>query len=513
MSQRFFSKERFLGEKAILIYFVVLKLILCLLPIEYGYFRDELYYIAMSDNLDFGYVDVPPLVPFFLAVVRFFLGTSFISLHLLPAVCGVLVVWLVYLMVKELGGGIYAQLLALTCVTLAPIFLCFETVYTYDAFDKLCWTLLLYVLVLVLKTQDKKYWIYFGIVAGIGLMTKISILYLGFGIILSLLLTKDRRYFLCWQLWMGALLAFLIFSPYILWQIKAGLPALEYYKHYATGKTWPTTPAEFIKNQIVVMNIFAAPIWISGIYYFIFNKNGKTFRVIGYAYFIVLILCIYMKVKFYLPAPFYTVLFAGGSVSFEAFAYKHQFVWFKRISVAAIFLMGLVSVPFVRPVLPIELLLKVSGRGVYMGVKGERQRIGRLHQHFADRFGWEEMAATVAEVYNTLNDQERSEACILAGNYGEAGAIWLYGEKYGLPRPISGHLQYFFWGTRGNSGDVAISLGIDVEKLKEQFDSVDQLAHLECLMAINYERYLPIYVCRNPKRPLEEILTILKHLD
>ena len=513
MSQRFFSRERFLGEKAIVIYFVVLKLILCLFPFEYGYFRDELYYIAMSDNLDFGYVDVPPLVPFFLAVVRHFLGTSFIALHLLPAICGALVVWLVYRMVKELGGGIYAQLLALTCVTLAPIFLCFETVYTYDAFDKLCWTLLLYVLVLVLKTQDKKYWIYFGIVAGIGLMTKISILYLGFGICLSLLLTRDRKYFLCWQLWIAALLVLLIFSPYILWQIKHGLPALEYYKNYANGKTWPSTPVEFIKNQIVVMNPLAAPVWISGIYYFIFNKNGKKFRAIGYAYFIVLVLCIYMQVKFYLPAPFYTVLFAGGAVCFEAFASRHHFVWLKRIPVAAIFLMGLLSVPFVRPILPVNVLMKISGRGVYMGVKGERQRIGRLHQHFADRFGWQEMAATVAKVYTALDDRERSEACILAGNYGEAGAIWLYGERYGLPKPISGHLQYFFWGTRGNSADVVISLGIDQEKLKEQFNSVVQRAHLDCEVAINYERYLPIYVCRGPKRPLEEILQAFKHLD
>ena len=243
------------------------------------------------------------------------------------------------------------------------------------------------------------------------------------------------------------------------------------------------------------------------------NRNGKKFRVIGYAYFIVLILCIYMQVKFYLPAPFYTVLFAGGAVCFEAFADRHHFVWLKRIPLAAIFLMGLVSVPFVRPVLPVELLMKVSGRGVYMGVKGERQRIGRLHQHFADRFGWEEMTAIVAKVYNTLNEQERSKACILAGNYGEAGAIWLYGEKYGLPKPISGHLQYFIWGTRGNSADVVISLGIDIEKLKEQFDTVDQYEHLDCDLAMNYERYLPVYVCRGPKRSLEEILPTFKHLD
>ena len=202
MIRRIFTRDILLNEKAVVIYFVLIKLGLCLFPYEYGFFRDELYYIALSDNLDFGYVDVPPLVPFFLAVVRSLLGTSFISLHLLPAVCGALVVWLVSLMVKKMGGGMNALLLALTCVTLAPVYICFESVYTYDAFDKLCWTLMLYVMVSLLKTGNKKYWIYFGIVAGFGLLTKITILYLGFGIVLALLMTRDRKHLLSWQLWM-----------------------------------------------------------------------------------------------------------------------------------------------------------------------------------------------------------------------------------------------------------------------------------------------------------------------
>jgi len=290
MSQKVFFRDKLLGENAIVIYFVITKLILCLFPFEYGFFRDELYYIALSDNLDFGYVDIPPLVPFFLAIVRFLMGTSFISLHLLPAVCGALVVWLVSLMVRKMGGSFSAQLLALTCVTLAPIYLCFESVYTYDAFDKLCWTLMLYVMVSLLKTADKKYWIFFGIVAGFGLMTKITILYLGFSIFSALLMTKDRKYFLSWQLWIGGVIAFLIFSPYILWQVKEGLPALEYYKAYASGKTWPSTPLEFIKNQIVMTNFLAFPVWLSGVYYFIFNKKGRKFKVLGYAY-----------IRFFLP--------------------------------------------------------------------------------------------------------------------------------------------------------------------------------------------------------------------
>lgn len=513
MSRKFFCRERLLSERAIVLYFIIIKFIVCLFPYEYGYFRDELYYIALSENLDIGYIDVPPIVPFLLAIIRVIFGTSYISLHLLPAISGAIVIWLVSLMVKEMGGGIKALLLALTCVTLAPIYICFESVYTYDAFDKLCWTLMLYVMVLLLKTEDKKYWIYFGIVAGLGLLTKITILYLGFGLCLGLLLTRQRKHFASWQLWVGGIIALLIFSPYILWQIKEGFPSLEYYKNYTMGKTWPTTPAEFIKNQVVVMSLLAFPVWLLGIYYFILKKEGEKFRIFGYAYIIILVICIYQQVKFYLPAPFYTVLFAGGAVFIEGYVEKHKVRWLMKTLIILTFLMGLISVPFVRPVFPVDVLIEFSGRGVYMGVKGERHRLGRLHQHFADRFGWEGMTEEVAKAYDSLSDEDKSKACILTENYGEAGAIWLFGEKYNLPKPICGHLQYFLWGTRGYSGEIVITIGIDLEKLKNYFNNVERRAFHECLPALRYERYLPVYVCTGPKKPLEDMWADLKHMD
>jgi hypothetical protein len=502
-----------LNEKVIVICFIVTKLILCLFPFEYGYFRDELYYIALSDNLDFGYVDVPPVVPFLLAIVRSVLGTSFFSLHLLPAVSGAVVVWLVSLMVRKMGGNRSALVLALTCVTLAPVYLCFESMYTYDAFDKLCWTLMLYVMVLLLKTGDAKYWIYFGIIAGVALMTKITVLFLGFAIAAALLMTSDRKYFLSWQLWTGAAIASLIFSPYILWQLAEGLPALEYYQNYASAKTWPATPVEFIKNQVVMMNFLAFGVWLSGLCYFVFSKKARDFRVLGYAYIIVLIACIMLKVKFYLLAPFYTVLFAGGAVAIEQFADKRRIRCLKKAPAVVIFLVGLVHVPFVRPIVPAEFLIEHSGMSLYMGIKGERKRIGRLHQHFADRFGWEEMAASVAKAYWKLSPEERSKACILAGNYGEAGAIWVFGDKLGLPKPISGHLQYFIWGPKGYSGEVVISIGVDLKTLKNHFDSVKGLASHRCLLAMHHERYLVAFVCRKPKKPLDQMWPSFKHMD
>jgi hypothetical protein len=163
--------------------------------------------------------------------------------------------------------------------------------------------------------------------------------------------------------------------------------------------------------------------------------------------------------------------------------------------------------------LPVKILMKYTGKGVYMGVRGERHRIGRLHQHFADRFGWEEMTAAVAKAYDSLSDEDKTRAGILTGNYGEAGAVWLFGEQYDLPKPISGHLQYYLWGPRGCSGEVVLSIGIDIETLKDHFHHVEQRSGHQCLLALRYERYLPVFLCREPKKPLEEMWPNFKHMD
>ena len=196
----FFNKKVNI-EILILFLFFFLRLLISFFPVEYGIFRDEFYYLAMSEHLDFGYLDVPPLAPFFLAVVRFFLNVSYFSLHLLLAISGCLILYLTYLIVKKLNGDIFAVIMVLTCVTFAPQYIAFSTIYSYDYLDLLAWNLVIFTLILLLNSDNKKYWIYFGLVAGFGLLAKITILYLGLGIFLALLVTKNRKYFLTWQFW------------------------------------------------------------------------------------------------------------------------------------------------------------------------------------------------------------------------------------------------------------------------------------------------------------------------
>ena len=123
------------------------------------------------------------------------------------------------------------------------------------------------------------------------------------------------------------------------------------------------------------------------------------------------------------------------------------------------------------------------------------------------------MAENVALVYDRLSEQDRAKACVLMGNYGEAGAIWVFGEKHNLPKPISGHLQYFLWGPRGYSGDVVISMGIDLESLENHFGDVRKVRDHWCRWAIPYEKYLGVYVCREPRKSLGEMWPSFKHLD
>jgi hypothetical protein len=123
------------------------------------------------------------------------------------------------------------------------------------------------------------------------------------------------------------------------------------------------------------------------------------------------------------------------------------------------------------------------------------------------------MAEEVALAYNGLSEQDRAKACVLMGNYGEAGAIWVYGQQYGLGKPISGHLQFYLWGPRGHSGEVVISMGIDFENLKDHFATVEKVRTHWCRWAIPYERLLEIYVCREPRKTLAEMWPSFKHLD
>lgn len=505
-------------EKLVLGFFIFLKLVICAFPIEYGYFRDELYYIALSHHLDWGYIDVPPLLPLCIALLRCTIGNSLFALHLFSAMTGVLILIIVWMMVKKMGGKLFAQVLALVCVTFAPHYIATESMCNYDCLEKLFWVLALYFLVALLTSENKKYWIYFGIATGLGLMSKFDMLWLGTGVAIALILTSQRKYFLTYHFWLGGIIALLIVSPYLIWIATHEFLTWEYFVNYSS-QTQPITIFERVIQQVLVLNLLAFPVWAVGLYYFLFNKTGKKFRLLGIAYFTVMFLCALLHTKFYLSMPYYVVLFAGGAVCIESFSAERRKTR-RSLSIYIVLIAGLelLFIPYIRPVLPVSIFIKCaeSLNNILPKIQTERyEKQTIIPKHFADRFGWEEMAAEFGRICNSLPTEERKNAVIVVQNYGEAGAIDFYREKYNLPPVICGHLQYYLWKPEDLSEQtVVISIEPDgINGPKKVLNDVKQVGMTHSEYGTYYENNQPICLSKNFKIQPKKALQSLKNMS
>lgn len=500
---------------AVVILLAVVKLLVHMLTAgKYGYFRDELYYMAAGQHLALGYVDFPPFVALVASATRATLGDSLVALHFLPALAGAAVVVLAGLMARELGGGRLAQGLASLAVFVAPNFLVFGTWLSMDAFDQLWWVLASFVLLLILKRDRPKLWLLFGLVVGLGLLTKVTVLFFGFAVLAALLGTPARRQLRTRWPWLGGAIAFAFLAPYALWNASNGWPTLEFWGAYGT-KVAPTSPVGFVLQQTLTMNPGTLPIWGAGLYYYLFSREGKPFRPLGWVYVVLFALFLAQDTKFYFLAPAYPALFAAGGLVIERFVSWRG--WSRAMGAYAcvLALSGAVVGPStVVPVLPVGTLASITGAvGGDAGVKQENRQVGQLPQNFADRFGWEGMVKTIGGVYHDLPWRERSEACILTGNYGEAGAVDFFGAKQGLPKAISGHNNYYLWGPRGCTGETVISVGVSKARLEEVFGRIKREGTVRCRYCMPDENDLPVYVSRDPKMPFEKAWPRFKHYD
>ena len=185
----------------------------------YGLFFDELYTLDLSRHLAFGYVDLPPLVPALVALNRVLLGDSLLAMRLVPALAGAATLVFVCLIVKEFGGRTFAVALAALAFIVVPVWLMFNSAFTYDSIDQLILAGFLYTLVRFLRSGNRKLWIPLGLIAGLACLTKMTILFLGPGFLVALLISKYRKELLTPWPWLGAALCLVLVSPYLLWEI------------------------------------------------------------------------------------------------------------------------------------------------------------------------------------------------------------------------------------------------------------------------------------------------------
>jgi len=472
---------------------------------HYGYFVDELYYLACSRHLDWGYVDQPPLIAVITWLVRSVLGDSLPALRLLPAVAGTALVLLTALIARELGGKGFAQGLAALSVLVAPGFLALDSLLTMNVFEPLFWLGCAYLLIRIIKTGNTKLWIWSGILAGFGLENKYSMLIFGAGMVLGLVLTSERRRLGSRWLWVGGALAFLIFLPNLVWNIHRHFPFLVAHAEIQrSGRDVPLGPLTFFVQEILTLLPLTLPIWLAGLWFYFFSKPGRQFRVLGWAWLFTALVIVTMSPRIYYLYPAFPVLFAGGSVMWEAWLDRPRCHWLKLAYAGLMVLTGAVFAPLSVPVLSPESYIRYTKTLHLQPPRIETHRLGPLPQLFADQFGWEEMTATVARVYNSLPPEVRAQTAIFGQNYGQAGAIDLFGPKYGLPPAISGYMNYFYWGPRDYTGESMIVMQGQQQDLERYYSSVQKVASVYHPYSMPYEHF-DIYYCRGIKWPLKLI--------
>jgi hypothetical protein len=474
---------------------------------RYGYHRDELYFLDCATNLDWGYFDHPPLLESILAATRWALGDSLTAIRFPALIASTLLVILVAAMAKELGGGRFAQLLSGLAALFAPVYLITSAMASVEGLNALFWAVCLYMTIRILKEPTRGRWLAIGAVFGLGLLAKYAIAFLGVALAAGILLSARRNLLRAPWPWAGVGLALFIFSPNLIWQWSHGWPFLTYAARiHATMMQWIPVHL-YLLFQLLYLGPLSLPLWLAGLAHLLLSETMKPFRMLGIAFVAVMALLIGVGSKPYYPAPAYTVLFAAGGVAAERYILALRWNWMRPVSATVLVVTGLIFLPYSLPILPIEKFLAYS-RVVYLegAFTFETGRIIPLPQYFADMFGWESQVEVVSRVYHSLPEQERAKTIIYGDNYGEAGAINLFGRNYSLPRAVSHHFNYYYWGPGPTDTQVVIAFGgVDLEDLERDFADVSRAATISHPYAIFYENEIPVFVCRKPRLPVHEL--------
>jgi 4-amino-4-deoxy-L-arabinose transferase-like glycosyltransferase len=480
---------------------------------RYGYFRDELWYIDCSRHLDWGYVDQPPVIALTVRLSHILLGDSLQALRFPATLAGIAVIVLALLIVRELGGKKLAMWLTGICLFVGGIWLSLSYLMTMNIYEHVIWTACAYCVIRYMNTRNQKYWLWFGVLAGIGLETKYSVGVFGVAIVVGLLLTRERKVFLSKWIWLGGVLAFLIFLPNLLWNIHYRWPFVELIRNInAEGRDVVLSPLQFMLQQAVIISPISYPVCIAGAVWLFFSERGKRYRMLGWTFLTILLFFMITHGKHYYVAPIYPMLLAAGAVAIETWLNTPKLRWIGWAYAAAIVVFGAIFAPLSIPLLPVDTYLKYqAAMPIKVPVTEHSHAAAALPQIYADQFGWPEIVEATTHAWREIPPDEQKDCAIFAQDYGSAGAIDFLGGKNGLPKVISGDRSYWLWGPRGYSGNCMIVLDDRREQLQELFERVELITISEP-NPYALEQQLPVYMCREAKfGSLEKLWPAIKH--
>lgn len=466
---------------------------------QYGFHRDELDFIMNARQLAWGYVSYPPITPLFARIGLELFGESLRGLRVLPAIAQGIVMILAAWMARDMGGKRNAQILTAFMVFIAPISLFGGTVIMYFAFDYLWWVLVAFFMVRLFATDDPRYWLGIGAGIGLGMMTKYTMGFFVAGLVVAVLVTPARKYLRSKWLYLGAALALLIFLPNLIWQIQHDFIAFEYLSFiHARDVDWGRAD-DFLPEQLfLTTNPLSLPLWTVGLSLCLFSVSMKRFRTLGWMFIVTFVLFAINRGRGYYTGPSYVMLLAAGAVWFES--------WFerlggtkRRVGYGLLWTMqvigSLIGVVLMKPIGAVNSALW----DFRSDVSGDL---------FVEMVGWQDMTKQVADIYQSIPESEKPNTVILAGNYGEAGALDLYGDEYGLPRIISGGNSYWYRGYGDFEPETVIVVGFEGDYARHFFKSCQFSDTVENSYNVKNEEtsyHTGLYVCRDPRRPWSEM--------
>ena len=463
--------------------------------------RDAFMYIDLGNHLAWGFHSVPPSIAVFANIARFLLGDNTFAIRFFPAIIGVLSIILIGILVKEAGGKKWAQFFACLAFLAAPAFLRSNTLFQPVSFNQFYWLLLAFLIFRIIRTQKPVYWYLIGIAGGLALLNKYSVGFYLFGIIVAVLLTPLRRWLKKPHPYIAAAITVLIALPNLIWQINHNWPVINHMQELAETQLVHVRLDIFLLEQVMMfLPVFF--IWIFGLIYLAFLKEGRTYRAFAWIYVVVVLLLILLRGKPYYTIGLYSILFVFGGLFLERYlAGRLRFL--RYLAILFILAVSVVALPISLPVLKPEAFIRFyESIGMEKFHRWEDGEYHDLPQDYADMIGWKELSGIVGEVYQELTPEQQARCIIMANNYGEAGSVNFYGTKYGLPRVISYNDSYVFWAPESIDAEYLIKIG-ESYTLEDLFHQVDIVGRISTPFA--RQEGTPVYFCAGPKTDLNQV--------
>jgi 4-amino-4-deoxy-L-arabinose transferase-like glycosyltransferase len=482
------------------------KLIIFLLTMaRYGYFRDELYNLACSRHLAWGYVDHPPAIAGITWAITHTLGNSLYALRLAPALIMSGMVVLGGALARRMGGDRFAQGLTALALCLSPAFWVMGTILTVNAFDMLAWAVVLMWVLRMPERPSRAWWCGLGGAVGLGLLIKFSMAFLVLGLVVASLLTSWRRYWRGSGPWLAAAVATIVIAPWLGWERTHGWPTLEFFAHIRAHKNYPVSWFEFVAMQFAVVHPCIFPIAIAGTLWLLRDRGAARLRLVGWTYVVLFGVLAGLRAKFYYLFPIYPVMLAAGGIFCAGLSRRG------RVATVAVMLVGgMLTLPLAVPVLPLDALTRYNAAiDVQRHIRFERGRDREVPIIYADMLGWPELAEEVARVVDAVSvSDDRNGVTLLTANYGQAAALDFFGVALGLPPARCPHNAYHTWGPGDQPWGTVIAVGFDAATLAECFERVDPLGVAGHPRA--RERVIAIHRCCGLKLPIDELWKRLK---